>query len=104
MEYFAQSMRADRKAYNYSSQQYSVSEIGSAGYKQLKSGGGKVVRYSYRSVQRLRDSRRISTRQRQRFTAPMTYKEDVAPLMVSLSGEQSGKTAAPGGYGALTTN
>lgn len=101
VEYFVQSMRADRSTFNYSKQQGSVTGLGTAGYKLLKAEGGKVVRYSYRSVQRIRNSRRSTrtTPRRQRFTAPIVTNEDVAPLMVSFNGNKT--TVTTGGYGTL---
>lgn len=93
-------MRADRSAFNYSNQQNTLTEIGSASYQRLKSEGGKVVRYSYRSVQRIRNSR--SSRQRQRYTAPVVLDEDTAPLVVPVSLiDDGGKPVPVGSYGTV---
>ena len=110
VEYFMQSMRADRKNSGYSIEQLSVTRISSTGYQRLKSEGGKVVRNSYRSVQRIRNSRRSSQRQRQRFTAPSAIRDDsdVGPLLTSITEEENDTVQLPtktkGGYGALSIN
>lgn len=103
-----QSMRADRQNSGYSIEQFSVNRATSS-YQRLKSEGGKVVRNSYRSVQRMRNSRRSSQRQRQqRFTAPSVYSEDVGPLLTSIHEEEDDSVQLPtktkGGYGALSVN
>ena len=103
-----QSMRADRQNSGYSIEQLSVTRISTTGYQRLKSEGGKVVRNSYRSVQRIRNSQRST--QRKRFTAPSAIRDesDVGPLLMSIHEEENDSLQLPtktkGGYGALSVN
>lgn len=100
VEYFLQSMRADRSAFNYSTQQNSLTEMGSAGFKRLTSEGGKAVRYSYRSVQRMRNSRRSQQAGPRRYTTPVVENEDTTPLV----NEESVSFITPRGrYGTVTS-
>ena len=63
-----------------------------------------MVRNSYRTAQRLRNSRQRYqlnvTPRRQRFSAPAKIRGDVAPLMVHLSGEEEGMPSQ-GNYGTV---
>lgn len=100
-------MRADRSTFNYSVQQNSITEMGSASLRRLKSEGGQVVRYSYRSVQRMRNRRssRLTGSRQHRYTAPIVENEDTTPLVVPVSlNDESGSVTAPRGkYGTVSS-
>lgn len=116
VDYFVQSMRADRKASGYTVEKTGIAEMGSNSYSYVKSQGGKVVRYSYRTVRKIRNSRKSV--QRARFTAPysasppysaskttspFSVNESTAPLVSFTNGSgSSNKAREMDGYGTLT--
>ena len=83
-DYFAQSVRADHSAFNSSNQMESVTEFGTARYKQLESEDDSALQFSYQSVQRNHNCHRSThtAPQREQFTAPIVGSEDDPPLVI----------------------
>ena len=108
VDYFVQSMRADRRSSGYSVQNTGISELGSSSYKYVKSQSGKVVRYSYRTIRQIRNSRRSLQRGQQRYSAPHPGSKNPTPFIVNEStaplvsyNNGSDKYKEVDGYGTL---